>query len=149
MNVEEQIEWLKAAEDGCMDDERPLAAESYSQIRATMEKPLARNEKLEDAMYRFFRHIQDQMEKQAGWIQFDFYNPEIDVYEFSQFATALGDKSDAALWHDLLERYAAQTTEHGVHHVTTGDVRLDLGWTQEEVAAADQASEQTTEQNDG
>lgn len=32
---------------------------------------------------------------------------------------------------------AVQTTEHGVHHITTGDVRLDLGWTQEECDAED------------
>jgi len=41
MDIREQIEWLTAAEEGCMDDERPLAAESYSQIRNTMEKLLA------------------------------------------------------------------------------------------------------------
>lgn len=63
---------------------------------------------LEDAMYRFFRHIQDQVEQVDGWMQSDYYHPEIDVYEFNLFVNALGKPSNAARWHELHERNAAQ-----------------------------------------
>ena len=65
----------------------------------------------EDAMYRFFRHIQDQVEEVGGWTQLDCYTPEIDGYELSRFADALGDKSDHARWSDLLERFTASTEQ--------------------------------------
>ena len=65
----------------------------------------------EDAMYRFMRHIQDQIEKHAGWMQFDFYVPQVDAYEYNQFVEALGDKGDHARWSELLERYVAVSTQ--------------------------------------
>jgi hypothetical protein len=57
------------------------------------------------AMYRFFRHIQDQIEEQPYWMQYEFYHPEIDAHEFDLFTNAIGNKSDAARWHDLGERF--------------------------------------------
>ena len=63
----------------------------------------------EDAVYRFFRHIQDQVEQEPGWMQFDYYHPEIDVYEFNLFVNSLGRPSNAARWHDLHERNSALT----------------------------------------
>lgn len=64
-------------------------------------------EDLENAMYAFFRHIQDQIELLNGWMQFDYHYPKIDAYEYNQFVEALGDKGDHARWSDLLERYSA------------------------------------------
>ncbi|KKL21517.1 hypothetical protein LCGC14_2444630, partial [marine sediment metagenome] len=62
------------------------------------------NEIFEDATYRFMRHIQDQIEQEVGWIQFDYYRPEMDAHEYKRFVEAIGDPKDQARWNDLLER---------------------------------------------
>ena len=65
----------------------------------------------DDAVYRFFRHIQDQIEQEDGWTQAESYNPEIDAYEFELFTNSLGEPSNAARWHDLLARFTGAATE--------------------------------------
>ncbi|KKK86617.1 hypothetical protein LCGC14_2761430, partial [marine sediment metagenome] len=77
-----------------------LPSEIVSKVRSL----LAESKLLEDAAYAFMRHIQDQIEQEAGWMQFDYYRPEIDVYEYKLFVEAIGDPSDQARWNDLLER---------------------------------------------
>lgn len=70
------------------------------------------NEIVEDATYRFMRHIQDQIEQEAGWIQFDYYRPEIDAYEYKLFVEVIGDPANHARWSDLLERSHKQETSN-------------------------------------
>lgn len=62
----------------------------------------------DDAVYRFFRHIQDQIECEDGWMQAEYYNPEICAYEFELFSNSLGKPSNAARWNELLERFTDQ-----------------------------------------
>ena len=69
---------------------------------------LSEGARVEDAAFRFLMHIQKQIEQQAGWMQFDYYHPEIDVYEYTRFSEALGSK-DHAKSSELLERYSAST----------------------------------------
>lgn len=70
---------------------------------------MTKADRYEKAMYRFFRHIQDQVEQMDGWMQFDIYPVEIDVYEFNKFVNTLGKPSNAERWHELHTKYAAPT----------------------------------------
>ena len=106
-------DWLRASEQWVAENSRQeklnddLFAENVD--LAKVEHTLAaENKRLEDAMYRFMRHIQDQIEQEAGWMQFDYYHPEIDAYEYNQFVRALGDPKDHARWSDLLERVSTE-----------------------------------------
>ncbi len=69
-------------------------------------KVMTKIERYERAIYRFYRHIQDQIEDVPGWMQSDFYHPEIDAYEFNKFVSTLGKQSNALRWHELHEKYA-------------------------------------------
>ncbi len=68
---------------------------------------MTKADKYEKAMYRFFRHIQDQIEEVPGFMQHDHYNPRIDAYEFNRFTDVLGKANNAARWHELHEKYSA------------------------------------------
>jgi len=72
---------------------------------------MTKAERFERAMYRFFRHIQDQIEEVPGWMGHDFYNPQIDAYEFNRFVSTLGKPSNAARWHELHEKYSAENRQ--------------------------------------
>lgn len=65
---------------------------------------------VEDAAYAFMRHIQDQIEQEEGWMQFDYYRPEIDTYAYNQFCEALGSK-DHAKSSELLRRFTDLTRQ--------------------------------------
>jgi len=88
-----------------------LPSEIVSKVRSL----LAEGRLLEDAAYAFMRHIQDQIEQEAGWMQFDYYHPEIDAYEYNQFVRALGDPKDHARWSDLLERVSTVPAPDGIN----------------------------------
>ena len=66
-------------------------------------------ERYERAMYRFFRHIQDQIEEVPGWMQAEAYTPEIDAYEFEVFVNALAKPSNVTRWNELHEKYFGDT----------------------------------------
>ena len=67
---------------------------------------MTKAERYEKAMYRFFRHIQDQIEDVPGWMDVDFYNPQIDAYEFNRFINTLAMSNNATCWHRLHEKYS-------------------------------------------
>lgn len=66
---------------------------------------MTNEQRFEKAMYRFFRHIQDQIENMDGWMQYDHYPVSIDAYEFNRFTATLAKPSNAKRWHKLHEKY--------------------------------------------
>ena len=65
---------------------------------------------LQDAAYALLRHIQDQLEQEPGWMQYEFYSPEIDLYVFNQLGKAL-HSDDPAIQHQLMNRYCGLKPE--------------------------------------
>lgn len=61
----------------------------------------------ERAMYRFFRHIQDQIDEFPIHEDIDEVPVNVCLSEFSLFRDALGDKGDSTRWHDLGEKYTS------------------------------------------
>ena len=95
-----------------MIDETTLTQEelaAFMQLAGSLGELRREVSAVEDAAYAFMRHIQDQIEHEAGWIQFDYYNPEIDAYAYNKFCEALGSK-DHAKSSELLRRFTVLTS---------------------------------------
>ena len=50
MTVEEQIRWLQIGAEGCLDDERPLAAAKFEEIAETLRSQAAENATLKNRL---------------------------------------------------------------------------------------------------
>ncbi len=61
-------------------------------------------EQLEDAAYALSRNIQDELEQHDGWIQYEFFTVEIDLYLLNKLFEILGSK-DHARSSELLRRF--------------------------------------------
>ncbi len=72
-------------------------------------------ELLEDAAFALLMHIQKQLEQEPGWMQYEFYTPEIDMYLYNRLSEALGSK-DHAKSSELLRRYERVSEERPCEH---------------------------------
>jgi len=72
---------------------------------------MTKQDRYEKAMYRFFRHIQDQVERMPHWMDYDSYPVDIDVFEFNRFVNTLGKPSNAERWHGLHEKHGGLTRQ--------------------------------------
>ena len=74
---------------------------------------LTETRELEDAAFAFLMHIQQQLEQEPGWMQYEFYTPEIDMYLYNRLSEALGSK-DHQKSSELLERWHAAFVSLGL-----------------------------------
>ena len=80
-----------------------------------MTERITETRELEDAAFAFLQHIQRQLEQEPGWMQYEFYTPEIDMHLYNRLSEALGSK-DHQKSSELLERWHAAFVCQGLTH---------------------------------
>jgi hypothetical protein len=71
--------------------------ETYDKQKAANEALLAENSRLRavmDAADVIYDEVQKQLEQKAGWMQFEYFSPELDLHSHIKLGKALADAWD-------------------------------------------------------